>query len=248
VIVSVPGRIVALFVAWAAVAGPTLAQPAGELPATLKRLYPGTAFDAVASSPVPGLSEVVMGTNVAYVDGSGRYFLFGRLFDMQTQRDLTAERIEHLSAIDFGVLPLEAAIKSVRGTGARILAVFSDPDCPHCRTLEHALATLDDVTVYTFLYPVEALHPGARDKAIAVWCAPDRPKAWSDLMLRGAAPQPVSCSHPVDRIVALGASLRVLGTPTLFAGDGRRAVGAQSAAELDAWLRASTPRHAESTR
>ena len=195
---SVPGRIASLLVAWAAVAAPALAQPASELPATLKRLYPGTAFDAVASSPMPGLSEVVMGTNVAYVDGSGRYFLFGRLFDMQTQRDLTAERIEQLSAIDFGVLPLEAAIKSVRGTGSRILAVFSDPDCPHCRTLEHALATLDDVTVYTFLYPVEALHPGARDKAIAVWCAPDRPKAWSDLMLRGAAPPP-GFLQPPDR-------------------------------------------------
>ena len=95
---------------WAATAAVALAQPASELPAPLKRLYPGTAFDAVAASPVPGLSEVVMGTNVAYVDPSGRYFLFGRLFDMQHQRDLTAERIEQLSAIDFGALPLEAAI------------------------------------------------------------------------------------------------------------------------------------------
>jgi thiol:disulfide interchange protein DsbC len=247
VIVVVPTRIVVLLVVLAA-AAPVLAQPSSELPATLKRLYPATAFDAVAATPVPGLSEVVMGTNVAYVDGSGRYFLFGRLFDMQTQRDLTAERIEHLSAIDFGVLPLEAAIKTVRGAGSRVLAVFSDPDCPHCRTLEHTLATLDDLTVYTFLYPVEALHPGAREKAIAAWCAPDRSKAWSTLMLRGAAPPPVSCSHPIDRIIALGAELRVLGTPTLFAGDGRRAVGAQSAPELDAWLRAAAARQAETAR
>ena len=244
---TIPGTIALLLVALIA-AAPVLAQPSSELPAVLKHLYPGTAFDAVAPSPMPGLSEVVMGTNVAYVDSSGRYFLFGRLFDMQTQRDLTAERIEQLSAIDFGVLPLEAAIKTVRGAGSRVLAVFSDPDCPHCRTLEHALATLDDVTVYTFLYPVEALHPGAREKAIAVWCAPDRPKAWSSLMLRGAAPPAASCSHPIDRIAALGANLRVVGTPTLFAGDGRRAVGAQSAPELDAWLRAATSRHAETTR
>ena len=102
---------------WAATAAVALAQSAGGLSATLKHLYPGTAFDAVAASPVPGLSEVVMGTNVAYVDASGRYFLFGRLFDMESQRDLTAERIEHLSAIDFGALPLDAAIKTVRGHG-----------------------------------------------------------------------------------------------------------------------------------
>ena len=221
-----------------------LAQSTGGLPATLKRLYPGTAFDTVAASPVPGLSEVVMGTNVAYVDASGRYFLFGRLFDMQHQRDLTAERIEQLSAIDFGALPLEAAIKTVHGTGHRTLAVFSDPDCPHCRALEQTLAALQDVTLYTFLYPVETLHPGARDKAIAVWCAPDRAQAWSNLMTRGVVPAAASCSHPIDRIVALGTTLRILGTPTLFAGDGRRTVGAQSAAELDAWLRGSTPQHA----
>lgn len=221
-----------------------LAQPASELPATLKRLYPGTAFDGVAASPVPGLSEVVMGSNVAYVDPSGRYFLFGRLFDMQHQRDLTAERIEQLSAIDWGALPLASAIKTVRGTGRRTLAVFSDPDCPHCRALERSLAELQDVTLYTFLYPVEALHPEARDKAIAVWCAPDRAQAWSDLMTRGVVPAASSCTHPIDRIVALGTTLRILGTPTLFASDGRRIVGAQSAAELDAWLRAVPPQHA----
>ena len=213
------------------------AQTAASVGATLKRLYPATAFDTVAATPVPGLSEVVMGGNVAYVDESGRYFLFGRLFDMQDQRDLTAERVDHVTRIDFSALPLDAAIVSVRGPGARKLAVFSDPDCPHCRSLERELARLDDVTIYTFLYPLEALHPGARDKAIAVWCAPDRAKAWSELMLRGIGPASASCDHPVDRNLALGSRLRVQGTPTFFAGDGRRHVGAQSAEELDAWLR-----------
>lgn len=231
-------------VALCATSAVALAQPAGELPATLKRLYPGTAFEGVAASPVPGLSEVVMGSNVAYVDASGRYFLFGRLFDMQHQRDLTAERIERLSAIDFGALPLDSAIKTVRGTGRRALAVFSDPDCPHCRALERSLAELQDVTLYTFMYPIEALHPDARDKAIAIWCAPDRAQAWSDLMARGAVPAGGACTHPIDRIIALGTALRIVGTPTLFAGDGRRIVGAQSAAELDAWLRAVPPQHA----
>jgi thiol:disulfide interchange protein DsbC len=215
------------------------AQTPSSVGATLKRLYPGTAFDTVAVTPVRGLSEVVMGGNVAYVDESGRYFLFGRLFDMQDQRDLTAERIDHVTRTDFSALPVDAAIVSVRGSGARKLAVFSDPDCPHCRALERELARLDDVTIYTFLYPLEALHPGARDKAIAVWCAPDRAKAWAALMLRGIGPTASSCDHPVDRNLALGSRLRVQGTPTLFAGDGRRHVGAQSAEEIDAWLRAS---------
>lgn len=221
-----------------------LAQSPGALSETLKQRYTATAFDAVAATPVPGLSEVVMGANVAYVDASGRYFLFGRLVDMQTQRDLTAERLERLTAIDFGALPLESAIRTVRGNGRRTLAVFSDPDCPYCRALEESLAALDDLTVYTFLFPVESLHPAAREKAIAVWCAPDRAQAWSALMRRNVAPAAASCAHPIDRIVALGAALRVQGTPTLFASDGRRLVGAQPAAEIDAWLRAGGPSHA----
>jgi len=208
-----------------------------DVAAALKQLYPATSFDSVFATPVPGLSEVVMGGNVAYVDASGRYFLFGRLFDMQAQRDLTAERIEHATSVDFSALLVDAAILTVRGSGARKLAVFSDPDCPHCRSLERELARLEDVTIYTFLYPLEALHPEARARAIAVWCAPDRTKAWSELMLRGIAPTPGSCDHPVDRNLALGSRLRVQGTPTLFAGDGRRHVGAQSAEELEAWLR-----------
>lgn len=231
-------------IVWAVILTGALAQSAGALPATLERLYPGTAFDAVTATPVPGLAEVVMGANVAYVDASGRYFLFGRLFDMQAQRDLTAERLERITSIDFAALPLEAAIRTVQGSGRRALAVFSDPDCPYCRSLEQALDALEDVTRYTFLYPVAALHPGARDKAIAVWCAPDRAKAWSDLMTRGRAPAPAACEHPIDQNLALGAMLRIAGTPTLFAADGRRKVGAQSAGELEAWLRASAPPHA----
>ncbi len=220
------------------------AQQTSSAGATLKRLYPGTSFDTVTSTPVQGLSEVVMGENVAYVDTSGRYFLFGRLFDMREQRDLTAERLDQLTRTDFSALPLEEAIVSVRGPGARKLAVFSDPDCPHCRALERELTRLEDITLYTFLYPLEGLHPGAREKAIAVWCAPDRTKAWSHLMLQGNEPPPASCPHPVDRNLALGARLRVQGTPTLFAGDGRRLVGAQSAKEIDAWLGAAARAHA----
>jgi thiol:disulfide interchange protein DsbC len=226
---------------------PPPAHAQGALAATLKQLYPGTSFDAVGPSPVKGLAEVVMGANVAYVDETGRYFVFGRLYDMREQRDLTAERLDRLTRVDFSALPPEAAIVTVKGSGARKLAVFSDPDCPYCRTLEREIGQLDDLTVYTFLYPIEALHPGAARKSIAVWCAPDRAAAWADLMLRGIEPPPASCANPVNANVALGARLRIQGTPTLFAGDGRRSVGLQSAGELDAWLRAGPKQSAEVT-
>ena len=155
----------------------------------LKSLYPNTRFNAINATTMPGITEVVMGENVAYVDATGRYFLFGHLYDMQAGRDLTAEKAELGSRIDFSTLPLKDAIVNVQGTGRRKLAVFSDPDCPFCKRLAPDLAMLKDVTIYTFLMPLEELHPDARNKALAVWCAKDRSAAWLALIERGVLPK-----------------------------------------------------------
>jgi thiol:disulfide interchange protein DsbC len=215
---------------------PTLASTAKRL----QTLYPATRFGAVNATPWPGVFEVVMGRNLAYVDATGQYFLFGHLYDMKSQRDLTAERQDGLARIDFAHLPLNDAIREVRGTGARVLAIFSDPDCPYCRRLEEALKPLTDVTLYTFLMPIASLHPDARDSAIAVWCAPDRVAAWHALMgrdeARSPSPSAPDCPHPIDRNVALGERLGIAGTPTLVAADGRVLAGAASLEQIEAWL------------
>jgi thiol:disulfide interchange protein DsbC len=138
----------------------TAAPTANSIAERLQALYPATRFGAVNPTPWPGVFEVVMGANLAYVDESGQYFLFGHLFDMKAQRDLTAERKDALARIDFAALPLADAMKDVRGTGARTLAIFSDPDCPYCLKLETEIKSLTDVTIYTFLMPIASLHPG----------------------------------------------------------------------------------------
>jgi thiol:disulfide interchange protein DsbC len=206
----------------------------------LQSLYPATRFGEVNATPWPGVFEVVMGANLAYVDESGQYFLFGHLYDMKAQRDLTAERKDSLARIDFASLPLADALKEVRGTGARTLALFSDPDCPYCRRLEAETKTLTDVTLYTFLMPIASLHPEARAKAVAVWCAKDRIAAWHALMWRDETIATQDCPHPVDRNVALGERLGISGTPTLVAADGRVLAGAASKAQIEAWLARAT--------
>jgi thiol:disulfide interchange protein DsbC len=206
----------------------------------LQALYPATRFGEMRPTPWPGVFEVVMGANLAYVDASGQYFLFGHLYDMKAQRDLTAERKDTLAHIDFSALPLADAIKDVRGGGSRALAIFSDPDCPHCRRLEAELKDLSDVTIHTFLMPIASLHPQGRAKAIAVWCAKDRLGAWQALMTRDELPPTAECAHPVDRNIALAERLGVTGTPTLVAADGRVLPGAASAEQIEAWLSHST--------
>ena len=202
----------------------------------LQALYPSTRFGAIHPTAWPGVFEVAMGANLAYVDATGRYFLFGHLYDMRQQRDLTAERKDAMARIDFGSLPLADALTEVRGKGTRTLAIFSDPDCPYCRRLEAELRGLDDVTIHTFLMPLASLHPAARGKAVSVWCATDRLASWQALMLRDSLPPQADCPHPVDRNVALGEQLGINGTPTLIAGDGRVLAGAASRDQIEAWL------------
>ena len=85
--------------------------------------------------------------------------------------------------IDFASLPLDHAIKTVQGNGRRKLAVFADPYCPYCAALERRLWQVSDVTIYTFLFPI--LTAESKPMAAAIWCAPERAKAWRAWMLDG---------------------------------------------------------------
>ena len=202
----------------------------------LKQRYPATRIDQVLPSPLPGIYEVVMGRNVAFSDAEGRYFLFGHLYDMQSQRDLTAERKESLAKVDWSVLPLENSIKFVNGKGERVLAVFSDPDCPFCKKAEAELAKLDNATVYLFPFPIQSLHPNAVARSTAIWCARDRAQAWREALAGGKVKGKGECENPIAANMALADRLGINGTPTLIARDGRMLPGATSAERISAWL------------
>jgi len=223
-----------------ALAGPCAAQTATATPESvaqqLKATYPATTFGPVSTTVWPGVFEVAVGRNLAYVDASGQYFLFGHLYDMKSQRDLTAERKDTLTRIDFASLPLTDAMTEVRGNGKRTLVIFSDPDCPYCKKLEVDIANLNDITMHTFLMPIASLHPQARAKAINVWCAPNRIHVWHALMRQNQPVASATCDHPVDRNIALAERLGISGTPTLIAADGRVMAGAADVAQIEDWL------------
>lgn len=215
---------------------------AASLKAELERTYPNTPVSEVRESPIPGLYQVTMGRNVAFADQTGRYFIFGPMFDMVEQIDLTAEARDALSRAQWDSLPLNLAFQVKRGDGSRHFAVFTDPDCPFCRRLERELENLDNFTMHVFLNPIDALHPFAREKAEAVWCAQDRQAAWSKLMIEGVVPPEARCSNPLDEIAALAREMRVAGTPSLVRDDGTFKAGFMAAPALDAWLNESVVR------
>jgi len=123
--------------------------------------FPGGEVQSVTKLPYAGLYEVVMGEKVFYADENAEHFFIGGIFETKTQRNLTEERVQKLTAVKFDSLPLDSAIKIVKGNGKRKMAVFTDPDCPYCKKLEQDLTKVTDVTIYVLLYPIAELHPDA---------------------------------------------------------------------------------------
>lgn len=223
------------------------AQPAqqGATAITLEQLqarYPNTSFDWVKPSPIPGVAEIKMGKNFAYVDASGQFFLFGHLFDMKSRTDLTQAAIDDASPkVSWADLPREDAIVFGSDTAKHRVAVFTDPDCPFCRRIESELATLEQqgVQVFVFPYPISQLHSGAADVAKRIWCSKDRKSAWRDYLVKRIKPTAnADCegAQAIARNVALAERYAIVATPTLVAADGRMNSGAAPAAELMVWL------------
>ncbi len=223
-----------------ALAAPALAQEALIRKNIAERLPNFPKIDEIVKAPVPGLYEVRTGTEIFYTDEQGNYIVDGQLIDTRTRTNLTQERIDKLTAIDFAKLPFKDAIVWKQGTGERRMAVFADPNCGYCKRFERDLNEVKNVTVYTFLYPI--LGPDSIEKSKNIWCAKDRTAAWRDWMLEGAVPAKTMGQCDVaalQRNAEFGRKYRINGTPGVIFEDGKRTPGAMSTEQIEKQLVAS---------
>lgn len=230
---------------WACLALGTSAVMADEavIRRNLPQLLPNLpAIDEVTRTPMSGLWEVRMGSEIVYTDAQGHHVITGELIDARTRNNLTQERQERLTAFDFAKLPLKDAITIRQGRGTRKMAVFVDPNCGYCKRFERDVAGIKDVTIYTFLYPI--LGSGSVSRSRDIWCAKDPAKAWRDWMLSGTTPPPVGDAKcdatALERNTELGRKHRVQGTPAAVFEDGSRAPGAIPAPEIEKRLVAAS--------
>ncbi|TXH29097.1 MAG: DsbC family protein [Burkholderiaceae bacterium] len=193
-------------------------------------------IDEVNRTAMPGLFEVrVNGTEILYTDAEANFLIQGSLIDTKAKRNLTEERIDKLTAIDFASLPVKDAFTVVRGNGKRKLAVFEDPNCGYCKRFERDLQKVDNVTIHMFLYPI--LGAGSTERSRNIWCAKDRAKAWNDWMLKDVDPASATCdTAALTRNVELGRKYKITGTPTLIFADGSRVPGAINAQQIEKFL------------
>ncbi|MCU0761987.1 MAG: DsbC family protein [Hydrogenophaga sp.] len=198
-------------------------------------------IDEISKTPMQGLYEVrVNGSEIFYTDAEGKFLIQGSLIDTQARQDLTAQRLEKLSAIDFKDLPLKDAFTIVRGNGKRQMAVFEDPNCGFCKRFERDLLKVDNVTVHVFLYPI--LGPDSVQKSRNIWCAKDKGKAFLDWMVNNVTPPAATCDvAAIERNVEFGRKYRINGTPASFFVDGTRVPGAVGVERIEQALSTAKP-------
>ena len=207
----------------------------------LQAKYPGIVVESVAKMPLAGIYEVFAGGQILYTDENVAYIFVVNvgLIDADKKLNLTEERMNQLTAIKFEQLPLNLAVKKVKGKGTRKLAYFADPNCGYCKRFEQGLAKIEDITIYVFLYPV--LGPDSLEKSKSIWCSKDRIKAWDDQLVNGVAPTAAgTCdTSSIDKTLAFGKQKNITGTPTLFFADGSRVPGAIPVEQVEQYLAAA---------
>jgi thiol:disulfide interchange protein DsbC len=202
-----------------------------------QHMNPSAVITSIQRGPA-GLWEVVVSGDIFYTDEEGTLLISNaHIIDLKNRRDLTQERLAEIQRIDFDSLPLDLAIKQVKGDGSRRIAVFADPQCTYCKQLEATMAKVSNVTVYLFLLPI--LSPASEDLSRKVWCATDPNAAWTDLLVRGITPakQSLKCAAlPTEKIKQFSQSVGISATPTLIMADGARQAGALPLDSLEAFI------------
>jgi thiol:disulfide interchange protein DsbC len=177
--------------------------------------------DEVRPSPVPNIYEVIMGGEIAYISGDGRFLIAGDMYEIDSRTNLTETgraktRVQALAKLDEKDMIVFKPAK-VRHT----ITVFTDVECGYCRKLHSEIAQLNDrgVQVRYLAYPRAG--PGTDDwaKMEAVWCSTDRKKAITDAKA-GKAIKAAQCSTPIAKQYKLGEQLGVRGTPAIFTDSG----------------------------
>jgi len=220
-------------------AGPGLAADDATVEATIrstlaKRLPNLPHIDEITKSPVAGLWEVRLGSQLIYSDAKGSFVIEGEIIDTALHANLTRDRIDRLTAVEFAKLPLKDAVVWKQGTGARKLVVFADPNCGYCKKLERDLNSIADVTVFTFMIPI--LGGDSPEKARDIWCSKDSGKVWRNWMIDGTPPPAATAkcdTAALSRNVALGQKHGVTGTPSLVFEDSERVPGILSVQDLE---------------
>jgi len=196
----------------------------------------GIAVEDISDSPIPGLYQVAVGANVAYVTNDGRYIIRGDIYDAETGDSLSeqtraAARVSMLESVDPNSM---IVFKPANGTVKHTVTIFTDIDCGYCRQFHREIdkVTALGIEVHYLFYPRTGPDTESWTKADQVWCAPNHNQALTRAKLGGEIPDGPSCASPVESHYALGQRIGVRGTPAVFSDTGELIGGYLPPADL----------------
>jgi thiol:disulfide interchange protein DsbC len=234
------GRAFLVGLALALAVSPLLADANAKIRARLGKLLPEYKVDSIHKTPVSGLYEVVMGPQIIYVSGDGRYMIQGRMIDLENREDLTeprraAARKQAVNGIGEDKMVIFAPDKY-----DHTVTVFTDTDCGYCRKLHREIADYgaEGIRVRYVFYPRAGVGSDSYKDAVSVWCADDRKQAMTDAKL-GKRVERKSCDNPVKEHMELGELLSISGTPAIVLESGDMIPGYVPAKRLGGMLEAA---------
>ena len=209
-----------------AVAGDANSAKEEKVRAAIQSLVPGAAIDSIADSVIPGVVEVQVAGQVAYVTEDGKYLMQGSIYDFNAKKDLTeAARAEvrQVALKDFGQ---DKRIVFSPADPKHTVTVFTDIDCGYCRKLHDQMAEYNaqGIAIEYLFFPRAGVGSASFDKAVDVWCAADRREAMTEAK-SGGSPAKAECPNPVEAEYALGQRIGVNGTPAIYTADGTQIGG-----------------------
>jgi thiol:disulfide interchange protein DsbC len=192
----------------------------------------------VVPSPIKGLYEVTINSEVLYITADGQHLVTGNIIDAKTRKNLTDSKRDTLraKAIDT-VAEKEMVIFSPEQDTQYTVNVFTDVDCGYCAKFHQEVAELNKagVKIRYLAFPRAGLGSETYNKMVSVWCAKDPQQAITDAKARRHVPTQ-TCDNPVRKEYELGKSIGISGTPALVLSDGELVPGYVPAAKLVEYL------------
>jgi len=190
--------------------------------AAIVKKFPELKVDDVQPSPVPGIFQIPMGADMAYVSADGRYLFAGDLFEIDTRANLTEQgratnRVKLLAKLDERDM-IVFSPQVVKHT----ITVFTDVECGYCRKLHSQIDQLTKLGVKVRYAAYPRAGPDSDDwrKMEAVWCSKDRQTAITQAKLGQLVKGEKCGATPVAKQYQLGEDLGVRGTPAIFSPSG----------------------------
>lgn len=208
--------------------------------------FAGVTVKSVKSAPARGLFEVMFnqGSNVGivFIDYAKKHLVQGVVIDLKSKQAVAAHdsdlpKPKQFSGVDPKSIPVQSAFVIGNPKGSKKIYVFTDPDCPYCRTLHPELSKLEkiapDVAIHIMLYPLQQLHPQAYDKSRVVIARKKRElldKAFDGKEL--PKPKGNEGKAAVDEVIKFAAEHGINGTPMILLPDGKPYSGPRDAESI----------------